>query len=245
MKAPPPFTINPALDREWLAGCFAASGRIRIADFLAGDGARRLRDALLAATGWRHVINGETTVFEIDAAHYDALPPQERAAIEQAVHAAAARGFQFRFDTIRVSDDAGERLRSGAILDAFATFMSSQAVRDFIAEVTGARDIDFADAQATRYRSGHFLTRHDDAVDGKQRRLAYVLGLTADWRADWGGLLQFHGADGGVAETMTPGFDTLCLFAIGQPHSVSFVAPFAEAPRLSITGWFRALADRR
>ena len=56
-----------------------------------------------------------------------------------------------------------------------------------------------ADAQLTRYRQGHFLTAHDDHVEGKQRYYAYVLGLTDGWRIDWGGLLAFHGEDDNVA----------------------------------------------
>lgn len=242
MPSPPafPFAINPALDRERIARDFAQGGRVRIAGFLADDGAARLRQALRASTAWRHVINGETRVFEIDAAQYDALPPAERGAIEQAVHTAAASGFQFRFDTIRVADDAADRRRSASILDAFALFMSSADVLAFVTAVTGVADIAFADAQATRYRPGHFLTGHDDDVAGKDRRLAYVLGLTPEWRVEHGGLLHFHGRDGGVVETMAPGLNSLCLFAVGQSHSVSIVAPFAPAPRLSVTGWLRA-----
>jgi len=32
----------------------------------------------------------------------------------------------------------------------------------------------------------------------------------------------------------------LSLFDVRHVHSVTYVAPFAGAPRLSITGWFRA-----
>ncbi|HAV49166.1 MAG TPA: proline hydroxylase, partial [Brevundimonas sp.] len=45
--------------------------------------------------------------------------------------------------------------------------------------------------------------------------------------------------DGAVTETFTPSFGTLNLFKVPQDHAVSMVAPFAGAPRYSITGWWR------
>jgi 2OG-Fe(II) oxygenase superfamily len=89
------------------------------------------------------------------------------------------------------------------------------------------------------YAATHFLTAHDDRDESKGRVAAYVLNLTPRWSSDWDGLLQFLDADGHVAEAYTPAFNALNVFRVPQPHSVSFVAPFAGQPRLSITGWFR------
>lgn len=36
-----------------------------------------------------------------------------------------------------------------------------------------------------------------------------------------------------------PGFDVLNVFAVPQRHAVTMVAPFAGAPRYSITGWWQ------
>ena len=105
--------------------------------------------------------------------------------------------------------------------------------------VTGEDRARYCDAQATRYRKSHFLTTHDDAVEGKDRLFAYVLNFTRDWRPDWGGELLFFDEAGHVAAGFTPTFNALNIFRVPQPHAVSFVAPFAQAPRLSITGWIR------
>ena len=102
--------------------------------------------------------------------------------------------------------------------------------------MTGAADIAFADAQATAYAPGDFLTAHDDNVAGKARRAAYVLGLTPGWRTDWGGLLLFHRD----STAWVPRFNTLNLFGVPQPHSVSQVASFAGNRRYAVTGWLRA-----
>ena len=105
--------------------------------------------------------------------------------------------------------------------------------------ITGSEAIGFADGQATRYVSGDFLTGHDDGVADKNRHAAYVFGLTEGWRTEWGGLLMFHGADGGFSGR-APAFNRLDLFRVPQLHSVSYVAPSAGAARTSVTGWFRS-----
>src|SRR5690606_1917921 len=93
--------------------------------------------------------------------------------------------------------------------------------------LTGLHDIAFADSQATRFSPGHFLTSHDDDVEGKQRRAAYVLSMTPQWRTDWGGILQFIDAEGHVSAGIMPKFNALNVFKVPQTHSVSFVTPSA------------------
>jgi Rps23 Pro-64 3,4-dihydroxylase Tpa1-like proline 4-hydroxylase len=63
--------------------------------------------------------------------------------------------------------------------------------------------------------------------------------MTPRWRVDWGGLLLFVDERGNVSRGLTPAFNALNLFRTPQPHTVSAVAPFAGANRLSITGWLR------
>ena len=128
------------------------------------------------------------------------------------------------------------------MLDAFAQFLSAPATLQVLQTITGLDDIDFADAQATNYRRGDFLTAHDDEVAGKNRRAAYVFGLTPAWRTEWGGLLLFHDASGDVTQGLAPRFNCLNIFAVPQLHSVSQVASYAAAGRLSVTGWLRAIS---
>lgn len=246
MDRPPQcaLAVNPALDIRALAARFAERGRLQIADFLTRESAGLLRAELGGNDQWRRIINGGAKVFEIGSAAFDALPADERQRIDAAVVAGAASGFQFRYDVIRVPDDPEKRGEDGSMLTAFAALMSSPAVLDGINAITGTTPLAFADAQATRYRPGDFLNRHDDDVAGKDRKLAYVLGLTEGWQPEWGGLLLFNRPDGGIVETMTPRFNGLSLFAVPQPHSVSYVAPYAQKSRLSITGWIRGRQPR-
>ena len=238
--APARFALDPQLDPERLRKEFARAGRVRIGPFLARDGADRLRTHLTDRDDWRLVLNAGEKVYEIDRAGQAAMSDGQREELDRKVLAAAAGGFQYRFESIRVPDDEPGRTSRGSLLDDFALFMSGGQALEMLRTVTGSPDISFADAQATRYGPGHFLTSHDDAIEGKNRRAAYVFGLTQGWRAEWGGLLLFHDASGDIERGMTPRFNSLNIFAVPQLHSVSYVTPSAPEARLSITGWLRS-----
>jgi Rps23 Pro-64 3,4-dihydroxylase Tpa1-like proline 4-hydroxylase len=122
---------------------------------------------------------------------------------------------------------------------AWVAFANSEAFLGPMREITGEPRIAFADAQVTRYRRGHFLTAHDDGIEGKNRYFAYVLNLSPRWKIEWGGLLMFHGDDGHVAEAFLPNFNSLNLLKVPALHSVSQVSLFAGDDRLAITGWLR------
>ena len=234
-------TLNPALDADRLAVDFAANRRVQVADFLLPDSAVLLRSELLGRHDWQRVIHGGGRVFETPTAEFDAMPPSERAVLDSAIIAAAASGFQFSYDTIRVPDLPALRTKRGTLLDEFAVLMSAPATLALLCRIAAIEtgDVGYADAQATRYRAGDFLTRHDDQVTGKNRQLAYVLAMSPEWRPDWGGLLLFEDATGRLVDAFAPRFNALSLFAVPQPHSVSYVAPFAPHPRLAVTGWIR------
>lgn len=227
-------------DVEALATRFAAQGWLRIPDFLAGDSATALHQELRGRGDWRQVLTTSSGYVELDRPTRAAMDPEQARALDDAVYAQARTGFQYRYETIRVPDASAERAASDDPLAAFATWLSGGEARDFLRAVTGAADIAFADAQATAFSPGDFLTGHDDRIAGKGRRAAYVLSLTPQWRLEWGGLLLFHGADGHVDHGLVPAFNSLNLFAVPAMHSVSEVSRAAAYRRYSITGWLRS-----
>lgn len=233
------FALDPSIDAGSLAQQFAERRRLQIAPFLDEGSASRLRDHLLARHDWRLILNAGEKVFEIARDDFEVMDRAAIAKLEALVADSARDRFQYRFESIRVPDEADARTRAGTLLDEFALFLSSEPVVSLFRQISGADDIGFADAQATCYRAGHFLTCHDDDVSGKNRRAAYVFSMTPSWRPEWGGLLMFHGEDGNIEEAFTPADNVLSLFAVPQKHSVSFVAPYVSEPRLSVTGWLR------
>jgi len=236
----PSFQINPALDARALAAEYRRSGRVHIADFLAGDLAERLLVFLKESDAWKLAINQGEKLFELDRSAQASLTAEQKEQLDQAVYARARNEFQFRYETLRVPDSEGERAADPTLLNLFARFLSSEPALSFLRTVIAAEDVTFADAQATAYGPGHFLTAHDDHVEGKNRRAAYVFNMTRSWPADWGGLLTFHQPGRSLAEAFVPAFNALNILAVPQPHSVGFVAPFAARRRYSVTGWLRA-----
>jgi SM-20-related protein len=232
------FALNENLPVPSLAERFAVAGRVQIGDFLTSASAARLRAHLEQSDRWRHIFNMDEQTIELPSADWDSTPESNRAAVLKNIDRVAAHDFQFQYDNIRVPDGAEGRAQSGTLLDRFAEFLSSQRALEVLMQITGSRDLAFADCQATRYRAGDFLTPHNDEYEGMHRRFAYVLSLT-DWLPRWGGLLHFVDPAGGVEETITPRFNALSLFAIGQSHYVSQVATYAPIPRISVTGWLR------
>jgi SM-20-related protein len=232
-------SVNDRIDWDEVSQRFAATQRVQIPSFLGEAAADALRGTLLCRSDWRHVISAGAKVFEIARGDLDQMPTEAKAELERALHAEATHGFRFRYDLIRTPDDLPPVADSEDPLIGFARLMNDPGTIDRFRTLAPGLDLDFADAQATRYNKGDFLTRHDDDVAGKGRQLAYVLSLTPDWLPEWGGLLLFNGADGGIVETFVPSFNTLNLFAVPQPHSVSYVAPYAGAARISVTGWLR------
>ena len=227
------------IDVPRLAAEYARTGRVRIAPFLRPSHAEALHTELKGRDDWVQVISGPKGAVELPRATRAQLPADRLAALDKAVRAEARYGFQYRYETIRIPDGRADRASLNDPIGAFARLLSSDAMLADLRRITGAADLSFADAQATAYGPGDFLTAHDDEVAGKERRAAYVFSLCPSWRPEWGGLLLFHG-EGGRIEGWVPGMNALTLFRVPSPHSVSEVVSHVPVRRYSVTGWLRA-----
>lgn len=220
------------------ATSFARSGIIRLSDLFKPEVATRLHRHLDTEIAWdRAVSQGVDSAWDLGPEAISTLDDDEERKFMAAIHATARNGFQFLFDSLIVSDDADARKARGFLLDRAIDALNHPVSIDAFRAITGVSNIRRVNGQATRYLPGHFLTSHDDGIDGENRVAAYVINLTKGWRTDWGGLLQFQSASGDVPLALKPGFNTIHLFRVPQLHSVSYVAPFAGVPRYAITGW--------
>lgn len=218
---------------------FAAVGHVRLTDVFETGTAEVLHRHLASELEWWRVVNQGERTWDIGPESLAAMEKTGDGPLIDAVHNGARDGFQFLFDSVRVSDDAGERHARGLLLDRLIDMMNSEPVLAVMRQITGCDDVVRADGQATRYLPGHFLTGHDDDIEGKGRIAAYVINLTPVWRTEWGGLLQFHDETGDLTHALRPCFNSIHIFRVPQVHSVSLVAPFAGGARLSVTGWLR------
>ncbi|MFC3174182.1 2OG-Fe(II) oxygenase [Novosphingobium bradum] len=219
------------------ANSFARAGVLRVPELFPGEVAEALYQHFETDLEWRRAVSqGDDTLDLTPELIAQMIAAKDHAFIDR-VHAAARDGFQFLFDSVIVSDKARERKARGLLLDRVVEALNHHSSLNTFRAITGEPKVRQAVGQATRYLPGHFLTAHDDSLAGENRVAAFVINLTKDWRPDWGGLLQFQNAGGDVPLSLKPGFNTIHLFRVPQMHSVSYVAPFAGAPRYAITGW--------
>lgn len=233
--------LSRGLDPAKLRPAFERFGRLHLPGFLPARDAQAIHAALVGAP-YHRSLTAAGKSYDIALETLAAMPAERRAELEAAILEGGKTGFQYQFDAWRLSDlmEAGQRT-GGALapLEAVYDLINSDAFLAFVRTLTGDPRCAYADAQATRYGPGDFLTAHDDDVAGKKQLYAMVLNFTPAWRPDWGGLLAFHDADGHVSEAYTPTFNALNIFRVPQQHAVTQVASFAGAQRFSITGWIR------
>ena len=233
-------TFGAGLDPAQAAALLKRFGRVHLPDVLPEATARALHRSLAEETPWRrHLCAGDDNIaIPLDA--FEAQTQTWRTEVYAAVKTSAAAGFSYLFDNYALAEalEAGSRL--GILVEQVYDAFNSPAGLAWLRAITGEPRVAYVDAQATRFMAGHFLTQHDDDVAGKDRLYAYVLNLTPEWRADWGGILLFTDGDGHVAEGYTPAFNALNLLRVPQEHLVSEVASYAPVPRLSVTGWIRS-----
>ncbi len=238
IPARPVLRSRSAADRAALAARLAATGRVQIPGLLDEPSAAMLRDEAVLRTPFQTVTLGGKGHVDLPAAWLEGLTPAQRTDMGRAAQEAATERFHYLYDNHPLWDlDQAGRL--DGVWKAWLAFANSEAFLGPMREITGESRIAFADAQVTRYRRGHFLTAHDDGIEGKNRYFAYVLNLSPRWKIEWGGLLMFHGDDGHVAEAFLPNFNSLNLLKVPALHSVSQVSLFAGDDRLAITGWLR------
>lgn len=226
--------LSPALDREGLSAEFRKKGRVHIPNVLVQRSADRLHHCLMKETAWSMTFNQGADFLDVA---YRTLEERSRLALNAMRRTSG--GFQYGFDNHRLSRDGEPYPDRAHYLAKIVEFLNSPRLLDFVRGVTGLHAIAWADAQATLYRPGDFLTLHDDRIGGHKRLAAYVLNMTPNWRAEWGGILQFTDDMGNVDEGYVPAFNALNLFRVPMLHSVSQVALFGGL-RYSITGWFHA-----
>lgn len=213
-----------------------AKGRVRIESALPEDCARLLAAELSASQAWALTFRQGDKEREVSPEMLAGLGAAQLAAIEAFAREDSGSHFRFLHDAIRIGHTAEERQARGWGIDRLVETYNAPETLAAIAELTGEPVNRFL-GDATRYRQGHFLTIHDDGRRRAKRVLAAVLGLS-EWRADWGGVLLFHDAAGEITRGWVPQLNTLSLFLVPQPHSVSQVTALAPHPRLAIAGWF-------
>ncbi len=229
--------LNPFDWRE----SFIRRGRLQIPALLQDEAAQALRDCLQKQVPWTLAWRQDERSQTVPRAEYAALDEAGRAALLQRALDESRGRYGFAYECYMMVKAYLDRLDPGLLLHPVLEYLNSPEFLGFARSITGMPAIMRVSAQATRYRAGHFLRVHNDFEPSEGRLAAYVINLTPRWESDWGGLLHFLAADGGVEESFFPHFNSISLFRVPQSHLVSGVMPYAEEDRLAITGWFQTL----
>jgi SM-20-related protein len=234
--------LNPHLPVADLHQSFADAGRVQIRNVLTEACARQLAQMLMERTDWGLAWQAGSSgpVYE-RAATVRSTGEAEVLSIQQRSYSAMQSGdYAFQFGSYPMLRAYLERWSPNGDHDIVFEHINDRPFLDLVRTITGIEELKKADAQATLYAPGHFLAEHDDSHVGQGWRVAYVLNLCpVEWRADWGGYLNFLDEKGDVVLGWKPQFNTLNLFRVPQRHHVTMVAPFAPIARFAITGWFR------
>ena len=240
MKPTPLFEIASDIDVAGLAATFQRDGRVQVPNVLTPETAATLHRILSTETEWGLGWGAAEQTGNVRAAAWHAMSPAERAKFGDQARAAAQRGdFAFLYARYPMIEAYLEQWDPGHPLDLLLEHLNAPLALDFLRDLTGILELIKAEAQATLFAPGHFLTSHDDHHAATGRRVAYVLNLARDWQPDWGAYLSFHNAAGDIKASFRPAFNSLNLFAVPQRHSVGFVPPYAPVGRYAITGWYR------
>ena len=230
-------TINSSLDLDKQAALqaeFYSQGIVRIFNFLNTEGAEQLAQCLHQDISFNNAFFLNQQNREASDEQIAQLPNAQRREMYQAIYQLAAKGQGFLYGRHKVAES------SPKVLTEALALINSDDCLSIIKNISSDNEICHADAQATRYRVGDFLTRHIDNLPGETRKYAYVLGLSPEWHPDWGGLLQLFERDGTPTQSYMPVYNSLTLFDVNKVHSVTSIAPFSPLSRYSLTGWFRS-----
>ena len=232
---------NPNLDIAPFAEAFRRDGFVQIPNFLSADAAELVLQHLEQNTPW------DQTYFVAERSENQVMPEsqwlslneqQQQTFIEQ--RKLSDDEFDFWYESFMMVSAYQNRRHPSSILHKVLELINSLQYRKLMSDITGITQFNKLDAQATRYRAGHFLKKHNDENADHQRQAAYVLGFSKDWLESDGGLLQFFDDDGKPTQAFVPEFNTLTLFAVPKWHEVTKVAERCDKQRLSITGWLRS-----
>lgn len=206
-------------------------GFCRIPNALSTEHADQLQNALMKSV-YNIALTQDGRPQELANESLRQMSQTQRNQLFANVQSHASRGIGFIYGRHMINHNSHQALRD------FSDYLKTPDVLSTFSD-TSKQNIVTASAQGTCYDKGYFLTRHNDVTPSEGRVYAYVLGLTKQWHPDWGGLLQFYQQDGSPTESYAPMYNSLTLFEVEKIHAVTYVTPFANSKRLSITGWFR------
>lgn len=231
--------LNPALDPEPYARVYAQRKFVQIPDVFEPHVADEIEKWLLSLP-WRLLLQDENKQnMLLTSRELAEMAPEKRQAIESRMRARAASTFGYTYCAYPLGQSFQEKWDPGHPIHNVFPFLNEPSFLNFARTVSGCASIARVDGHATNFMRGHYLIRHVDPGDRRERRAAFTFGFSRDWQPDWGGLLLFFDQNLNIREGFLPRFNVLTIFdGAAMQHNVTAIAAFAPRPRLSFAGWF-------
>lgn len=238
--------LNPALDVERYAQSYAKRGIVQVPDVFEPAVADALERLLAGSVPWRLLMtDSNDSPIHFSQAEAQAMGREKIDALARDALMRARQNRGYLYYTYPMIEGYLRGWDPGHPIHQVTEFINGPEFLDLGRRIIGVSGVTKADAHATAYNPGHYLTRHLDYGDDHERRAAYVLGFSRGWQPDWGGLLLFLNEKQDVTEGYLPRYNVLTIFDIKYLHTVTQVSSFAGGVRRSITGWFRDDPTRR
>jgi Rps23 Pro-64 3,4-dihydroxylase Tpa1-like proline 4-hydroxylase len=222
-------SLNNTNNVEKLKSGFLSNGYVKIPNALSSSCAHLLYENILEQKQWNIVFKNQNQHQDLNNLEVEAWEDKHKDKLMSMIHTQASTGFQYFYETIPIYDIYYDNLMPGHFFNDILEFLNRDDTLNYFRELLGAPEISFLDAQITRFNAGHFLNCHSDDVNGKNRVAAFVINLSKEWRADWGGALHILNDDLEIDKSFLPSFNEINIFKVPVEHLVGVVAPFAMA----------------
>ncbi len=237
--------INPNLDVPALHKEYMDTGAVIVKELLTPEAAELAFEALDKHVPW------ELHIKHPKVPRVDILKPDEVANLsdreEEKLIPKIAKlqdnDLSFVYNRFTIPTEESQAADDLLILTRIYRQFNSPEYMKLMTDITGDSSGLEISAWASRYSRHHHLSVHMDEHPAQNRIAAHVLGLTKNWKKEWGGNFAFCDASGKAASIKVPQFNSLVLFKVPRLHLVTQVKPYAQGHRYSLFGWYKATKE--
>lgn len=234
--------INKDIDVAALHQEFKETGAVAIKDLLCSDVAEAAYESLENRVPWELHIKSHKRKAQVEViSPEEALKLTDKEKLKLVPKVLTLKDNDLSFIYYRYTIPTAHEIdpENPPILAQVIEYFNSREYLQLLGDITGDHSGQELSAWASRYDPNQFLSLHDDRNLTQGRIAAHVLGLTKNWKKEWGGEFAFCDARGKPTTYHSPKFNQLTLFKVPRFHMVNQVKPYAQESRYSIFGWYK------
>ena len=232
--------FNPEIELDRYAEEYRKTGVTVVDNWLDADTAEAIHKCLCEEVPWYVYTSLGIDTQDIPEADWNAMPPDERERLTPELpttytHFRSKTPFvtiQNRF-AIKRCLDKGEFVPP--LLEETLRELNDEPYLERLRQLVGDDDVHGVSCAASWYKPGHFVTAHKDHADNKFA--SHLIGLSRDWKENWGGRFTTCDNWGMVKNSVVPKFNSLILAKPQILHYVTQVTQDAGSHRLTLYGW--------